>query len=122
MDTIISNINAVFCSVLFALIVSAILHPGVKDGIVVKSGLIVLATGFGSLAFKFFSGLYYEEIHGLLKALLLVHVGACILFFGYFLRTSNKGHKMRRSTDWAELDELPPIQWPQVSGGADDKH
>lgn len=118
MEQMISNINAVFCAVLFALIVSAILHPGIKDGIAVKAGLIVMATGFGSLAFKLFNGLEPNEIDGLLKILLLVHIGAGVLFLGYILRASKSCHKMRRSTDWAGLDDLPVIHWPQVSGGA----
>lgn len=122
MDQIISNINAVFCAVLFAVIVAAILHPAIKDGIVIKAGLIVLATGFGSLAFRFFDGLAPGEVHGLLKTLFLIHIGACILFVGYVMRVSKAGHKMRRSTDLAELDELPAIHWPQVGGGVDDKY
>ena len=106
----ISIINAVVCLSLSLLSVFAILHPSVNDGIVIKFGLILLTVGFGTLAYKLSGMCDLYDVQSLEKTLLLIHLGALVLVFGYVLRPLKAGHKMQRITDWFG---------PQVSGRKD---
>lgn len=117
MTDLVTGINAAFCLLMFLSVVFAILHPSVNDGVVIKVGLIFLAVGFGSLAFKLLCGVDGPEFHGLLKTMLLVHIGAAISFVGYVLRVLKTGNKMQRLSDWTEMKMVPESRWHQVAGG-----
>lgn len=121
MNDPVTVINATVCFLLFIAAVFAILHPSVKDGVVIKVGLMFLAVGFGSLAFKLLGGIDSAELHGLLKTMLLVHIGAAISFCGYVLRVLKTGHKMQRVSDWTDIKIVPESRWHHVAGGDHDR-
>jgi protein-S-isoprenylcysteine O-methyltransferase Ste14 len=119
MFELISIVNAVVCLSMFFVCVFAILHPSVNDGIVIKCGLILLTVGFGTVAYKLSGMCDLYDIQSLERALLLVHIGAIVLVFGYVLRVIKAGHNLQRWSDWLGQSRGQEIKWPQVTGSHD---
>lgn len=109
MDLLLTWLNAAACGLISLALVAAILSPKVHDGIVVKVGLISMAAGFGAIALRLLDGVRAHEVVGLERALLMVNAGIAVVIVGYLLRRARAHHPIRRSTDWAELDEPAPI-------------
>ncbi len=107
-------LNGAMCGAIALALVWAILHPRVDDGIVIKAGLILMATGFGALALRIVGNLSPDSISAFERALLLVNGGVAVVIVGYLVRKRREGRKLRRSTDWADLDE--GLRWPVVGG------
>lgn len=98
-------VNATMCGGIGLVLVAAVLSPRVRDGVVIKTGLITMAAGFLSLAWVVAGvGGAQCEAPLLLRLLALVHTGVLVVVVGYVLR-ARKAHPMRRATDWAELDD-----------------
>ena len=50
----------------------------------------------------------------------MVNAGVLVMVLGYLWRAARRGHKMRRQTDWASLQDTRPMDEPEmqhVSGG-----
>jgi hypothetical protein len=84
----------------------AVLTPHVHDGIVIKSGLILMALGFGAIAVRMLDpwSVAGDLADALSRALLLVNVGAAVVYIGYRWRTRNKPKARRRASDFMDLD------------------
>lgn len=104
-DPTIALFNAVGCGLVALAIIGAVLSPRVHDGIVIKSGLICMALGFGSIAVRMLDGLRAEEAVHVARSILLVNAGVAVVIIGYLLRRARASHPVRRLTDWASLDE-----------------
>lgn len=107
MDALLVLLNAATCGALSLVLVFAILSPRVRDGVVIKAGLILMALGFGSIALLMFDGLAPHEVESLERALLMINAGITVVIVGYLLRKAKVRHPVRRSTDWAELESRP---------------
>lgn len=113
-------LNGAFCAALAVALLVAILHPRVKDGIVIKAGLCLMVLGFGALALRIVGDPTPTGFTAFERALLLVNGGVAVVMVGYMLRKLRAGHGLRRSSDWAPLDEIPPEAWPKIAGGTDE--
>lgn len=111
MDDLFAAANGILCTLYALVMVAGIVSPQVRDGIVVKVGLIFMAVGFGALAVQS-TGMHKPG--GMLnvdRALLLTNAGAAVAALGYLRRKHHKRHPARRSSDWLPLDDNPSY-WP----------
>lgn len=104
MDFALSLINAIACSAISLALVGAILSTRIHDGVIVKTGLISMALGFGSIALRMFDGSVEGDGQGLARSLLLVNAGLAVVILGYLYRSRRKRHPLARTTDWADLE------------------
>lgn len=111
MDRLFDLVNALACGLIALALLGAILSSRVHDGIVIKVGLIVMMLGFGSIALRMLDGLGPEDAKGLARSILLVNAGIAVVILGYLVRRVRAGHKLRRTTDWAEL-HTDRMHWP----------
>lgn len=98
----IENFNTLMSMVLAALAGWAVMSHRVRDGVVVKSGLILVAVGFiGAALVALDSG----DHNSLASAHALVYVGLLVCALGYLLRS--RRHRTRRTSrrlsDWVDL-------------------
>lgn len=92
-------------------LIAAVLSRKVKDGIVVKAGLICLALAFASVGCMLIDGIAWGGAIYLARALVLQSVGLLLLVAGYLIRRHRAGTPLTRISDWIDLDE------PRTSGG-----
>lgn len=90
------------CSSIFFLIIALavaalILSKRIKDGIVIKAGLILVSLGFFGA-----SNVVLDTPHDLLPAMHLIGVGAIVCMLGILIRGLITGGKCRRVADWIE--------------------
>lgn len=104
MDTV-ALINGLACLVLFVALAWLIMSPTVRDGVVIKLGLVSMALGElgGSMVLL---GGEWAPYRPLMLCLAGVHVGAAVVLVGYLLRRAAMRRPLRRSTDWAALDHV----------------
>ena len=114
MNYLIESVNALGCGLISLSLMWAILSPKVHDGVVIKIGLIGMALGFGSIALRLVGGIQPHDIPGLERSLLLINAGIAVVIVGYLMRKARSGHSARRSSDWAEFDDAPSMQWPDI--------
>lgn len=100
LDSVLAVLNAFACLVLSAAASWAVLSPAVRDGVVVKAGLISVALGFLACAVLIVDDRWWA----LNRALALVHGGGVTVLLGYATRVRGGRRKRRRVTDWAALD------------------
>jgi sulfite exporter TauE/SafE len=86
MDQLIALANAVGSAGIAAASAWAILSNRVRDGIVIKSGLILLALGCGVSAWHLFDGIGYDDLMALNRARLVTLAGMTVIGAGYWLR------------------------------------
>lgn len=104
MEFLLSWINGAACALISMALIGAILSPRVHDGIVVKIGLISMATGFVAIALRLFEGINADEVVGLERALLLVNSGLAVVIIGYIMRKARAHHPVRRIEDWVSRE------------------
>jgi hypothetical protein len=79
------------CGLVAAVIVVAILHPRVDDGIVVKLGLIAMAAGFGSAGLRLLE--HRPDAAAMVHAIVLIEAGAVVALAGGILRSMRRGRQ-----------------------------
>ena len=104
MITILMLTNAAACGLITLVLVGLVLHPGVHDGVVIKTGLISIAVGFGSIALRLLDAPWIDG-QGMARSLLLINAGLAVVIIGYVWRCRRARHPLKRSTDWVELDD-----------------
>ena len=107
MDAVLSLFNAAGCGAIAMALIWAVLSPHVHDGVVIKSGLILMALGFGAVAVRMldpWSVMGETMGEALSRAILLINIGAAVTFLGYRWRVRHRPKVRRRATDWGELD------------------
>ncbi len=100
--------------VLGLVLIGAVLSKKVKDGIVVKAGLIFLALAFAAAGCMLLNGIEWGGALYLARALVLQSVGLLLLVLGYWIRRRRAGTPLTRISDWVDLDDS---ELPHVSGG-----
>lgn len=106
MDYVISVFNAGACGLITVALLWAILSRHVRDGIVVKAGLILMSLGYAAIALRF-ADMWVTDALRMDRAILLINVGTILVLVGYFLRSRGIRHGARRLTDWTDFDSLP---------------
>lgn len=108
MDTLVHWVNLVVCAVLALVLAVAVLSPRVRDGIVMKLGLMSMSLGFAITSFRLWDGWDCSDLQAEGRALAMIHIGVLLAALSYVLRSRNGRLKLRRRTDWADLpdDEL----------------
>lgn len=91
-------LNAAACGLIALVLIFAVLHPRVQDGIVVKVGLISMALGFGSISVWSLDGLAEGDAQHMARSTLMISAGAFVVLAGYVIR--NLRHPARRLSDW----------------------
>lgn len=86
MDALLQLINSGACGLIAVVLGWIVLDPKVHDGVVVKTGLICMALGFGSVALLLPGGLTEAEVVGLERSLLLVNAGLSVVIVGLVWR------------------------------------
>lgn len=86
MDQFIALANAVGSLGIAAFSTWAILSHRVRDGIVIKTGLIFLASGCSVTAWHLFNGINCEDLMALNRARLVTLIGMSVIAAGYWLR------------------------------------
>lgn len=77
-----------------------VLTATVREGIVIKAGLIVMIFGLFSTAALTLGEI--DSIRGQLNAGLALRLGLCVVIAGYYMKTRRTGHYRRRSSDWRD--------------------
>ena len=88
--------SAIYCFTIAAVVLYMIMSDRVKDGVVVKAGLILIAIGF-------FGGgcvIYEGQTSLATKAILFIGTGILICVGGMFYRGWVATEKRRRFSDW----------------------
>ncbi len=98
------NINAAASLVLALLAAAAVISPRVRDGVVVKLGLILLALGAAGLGLALVTG---GPMDVALRALGLQTAGLFVIVGGVLLRALRPGPRRRRASDWIALGTYP---------------
>lgn len=114
MNLLIAWVNAAACGLISLGLIGAIISPKVHDGVVIKIGLISMAAGFGAMALRLVDGALPDDAVGIARALLMVNAGLAVVIVGYLMRKAKLHHPVRRSTDWAQLMDTRPMEWPEV--------
>lgn len=97
----IETFNALAGLVLSAATGWAVMSPRVRDGIVIKIGLVCLSVGFAGIFFFHLSR--PDGPHPLAAAQALVHLGVLICAAGYVMRRRrHNGVSRRRASDWVQ--------------------
>jgi hypothetical protein len=88
--------SAIYCFTISAVVLYMIMSDRVKDGVVVKAGLILIAIGF------FGGGCVIYDGHDSLaiRAILFIGTGVLICVGGVFYRGWLANEKRRRFSDW----------------------
>lgn len=99
-DTVIAAANAIACGVVSLAAAWAVIDPRVRDGVIIKLGLIALSIGTGAAAVLLGTGGPPQLIG---RAALLVNLGGTAIAAGWYLRTRTGKRRRRHVTDWASL-------------------
>lgn len=89
--------NAMFFLVVAFCISCLIMSHKIKDGVVIKFGLILVAIGFVGA-----SSAVLENPENYLPSLRLIGIGASVCIIGVVIRGLCTGGKCRRFSDWFE--------------------
>lgn len=95
MELVLIWLNAMACGLISAALLGAIISPRVYDGVIIKIGLICMATGFGAISLQLLDG-----IESLTRPLMLVNAGIAVAIVGYLWRKARARHPVRRTSDW----------------------
>lgn len=102
MDTL-AVLNGVGAGGLACLIVWAVLSPRVRDGVVIKSGLILMALGLGALSLQHLAGVTDSE--RISRALFMLLAGLMVVMVGVLWRRAHRPRLSRRASDWHDFDD-----------------
>lgn len=92
------QLATVVLSIVLAVVLTwAVLTPRVRDGVVVKAGLICMAIAHATLAAHVSE---MQPLHGLTHAMLLLSIGTTLVLFGVLVRLLHPRKPRRRSSDW----------------------
>lgn len=100
-------LNALVSLFLAAALTYIVFAEHIKEGPVVKLGLIITIGGLvGSAILIFLPNWEYDTNYwqGLWNAGLMTRIGLAIIVVGYWLRRYSKGHPCLRVSDWQALD------------------
>lgn len=111
MDRIIDVINVAACALLACAALWAVLSPRVQDGVIIKSGLGLLAFGFAGVGLALAGE---KPLFVLERALSLVHLGLLVVALGIWLRWRRSG-RVYRIDEWV----TPPTVAIRRGVGAD---
>lgn len=95
-----NTFNAVVSAALAAVLAWAVMSPAVRDGIVIKAGLIAMSLGFAGVSVMSWMQTWWA----LPRALIILHLGLLVLGLGYWSRTRKAGHPLRRVADFVDLE------------------
>lgn len=95
-------LNGVGACGLSGLIGWAVLTPRVRDGVVVKAGLILMALGLMALGLQQLAGVTDAARMG--RALLLLFAGMSVVAGGVLWRRAHAPRLSRRASDWHDFD------------------
>jgi hypothetical protein len=99
-DQIIAMANAVFSGLIAAVSTWAILSHRVRDGVVIKTGLILMSIGCAVTAAYLFNGISCQDLLGLNRARLVTLLGMSVIAFGYWL-------SLRSGKTLSDLVDMP---------------
>ncbi len=103
-DAYLIGMNAVACLLLTVIAGLAVVSPRVRDGVLVKLGMILISIGAFGLAVALATAAPDDV---LLRALGLYTGGLLVVALGVVLRVRAPGARRRRASDWVALDTLP---------------
>jgi hypothetical protein len=113
-DDLWTNVNTVVCCLMSLGTGWACLSQRVRDGMVIKVGLILLSVGFATHAFFTFDGIDRYDAIALTRAQLLINAGMVIVVMGWVWR--GRGTKVhtpeRRASDFVDLDVVRSERQP----------
>lgn len=116
MDMTIALTNATACMVLSLAAGWACLSSRVRDGVVIKLGLIAMAIGFFVHAWIMFDGVDLADAVAMARAQFVINAGMLIVVLGWLVRTRGGRDRKRRTTDWADLDGAAPDMAADAEG------
>lgn len=113
MDSLLTMFNATVAATLAAALGAIVLHPRVREGLVMRCGLVLMALGFAAMAVALVDST--PDLVSLGRAVALIHAGLVTALAGFLWSFKRKGWAARPITDWGVLlDE----DLRHVSGGA----
>ena len=86
MDHVLSLVNLATSCTLAALAAWGVLSRSVRDGVVVKIGLICLSLGHGIAAMHLADGIAQADLLGLNRARFVSNLGLLVVVVGYWIR------------------------------------
>ena len=102
MDDFIAILNGVISVAFSAVLVWGVLSPRVRDGVVVKFGMILMAIGFALSAALLLDGIDHADLIPLNRSRLLSHVGAVVAVVGWAWRMY-RGERLHHLFDFSFL-------------------
>jgi len=108
---LITVFNIVCLLLVTGLLAYAVVDYNIKDGVIIKVGLIFAIGG----AMATIGSLVSESVLFANRALFLVNIGIFIVVFGYWLRVRRARSQKRRSSDWlcVHRDDLHEYDGPE---------
>jgi membrane-bound ClpP family serine protease len=90
-------VDMIFCLILILAITILIMSESFKDGIIVKTGLILIALGYIGIVSQI-----YQGNMNLLKSVHCIGFGILVCIFGVFIRGYIRNDKQRRISDYLD--------------------
>lgn len=100
MEAILPIVNAWISGLMAVALLIAVVIPQIRDGVVIKTGLIGMACGFAGLSHWLTGGLSCGELVAVVRCLLLINIGLLVVIGGYALKKRRRRHPVRRLSDW----------------------
>lgn len=101
MNTFPSWFNTAAYALIFGLLIYAVMSRYVRDGIVIKTGMAVMALGyFGLICLQ---AEYWQSAQASAWCHAFIHSGILVVVFGYWMRQWQGRNRRRRTTDFADL-------------------
>jgi len=90
-----------------------VMSPRIKDGVIIKFGLIAMTLGFFFRCAGIFDGLIYGldrmDVVYLSRSNAVINGGLIVVVIGYLVRTKAGAKKQRRRTDWMDIEDAPSV-------------
>lgn len=103
MDKLLGVLNVMACGALAAAAGWAIMSTRVRDGVVIKLGLIGVVVGFAALGYSL---AVYAPVFIIERCLATLHGGLLVVVAGWWMRGRRAPAPKRRKSDWMDLEDL----------------
>lgn len=107
---IFETVNGLASALLAMLLAWMVLTPQVRDGIVIKLGLISMALGFAATAWALLDGIDCSDANVMARAQGLINAGLVVVVLGAAWRLRAGWHALTHWADWDLAQDSEPNQ------------
>jgi hypothetical protein len=96
--------NSYICAGIAIVFAWAVIDNRIKDGVLIKTGLILLSIGLFGVSMTLYEEHIYDKLQAIERSILLINIGCLVAIGGVALRFFVGKKPARRVTDWADLN------------------